>query len=37
MGILSEEDFKKVFDIEKMTRVPSMDRPKPSSQKPKRR
>ena len=37
MGILTEEESRRVFDIEKMTRVPGMDRPKPSSQKPKRR
>jgi aspartate ammonia-lyase len=37
MGILTEEESRRVFDIEKMTRVTGMDRPKPSPQKPKRR
>jgi len=37
MRILTDEQFKKVFDLEKMTKVPGTDKQKPLSQKPKRR
>jgi aspartate ammonia-lyase len=37
MGILSEKEFKRVFDLEKMTRVPSTDKPKATPRKGKKR
>jgi len=37
MRILTDEQFKKAFDLEKMTKVPGTDKQKPLSQKPKPR